>query len=101
MRKRTQYRKPKFQNKIPTLIIMVVMLVLILCFGKNFSNGVAEFFAPNVPVSDTPSVAVSDAPSSTGTQPATPSKTGSILSNANKNAAQKMLPVISGGTAAP
>ena len=94
MRKRSQYKKPKFQNKIPTLVIMIVMLVLILCFGKTFSKGVAGFFAPSSPVTDTPEVAAPDSPGNDGD--VVPKKAGTVISNVNKNAAEKMLPILSG-----
>lgn len=93
MRKRSQYNKPKLQTKIPTLIIMIIMLVMILAFGKRFSNGVAGFFAPNVPVTDEALVAVPDQPTSDSN--IAPTKAGTVVSKANQSAAQNVLSILS------
>ncbi len=96
MRKRAQYRKDKLQTKVSTLIIMIIMLIAILAFGKNASQNIAAFFVPNVPVTDTAAVAVPDLVSETtaGTVDG-PKLTGSVLANANKSAAQNLLKVLS------
>ena len=77
------------------IIIMSVMLFLILYFGKDFSNIVAGIFAPNVPVTDAP-VAVQDGPQNLQDNPVLhgPSKAGTVVSQAYKNAAQSTLKVL-------
>lgn len=102
MRKRAQYKKPKFQSKLPTLIIMSICLFLILVFGKDICWNIAGLFAPQVPVTDEQAVvAVQDGPGSIQPQKAAekadkpaPAKTGSVVSQANQSAAQKLLPII-------
>ena len=103
MRKREQYQKPKFQNKIPTLIIMCVCLALILIFGKKFSWSVAGFFAPQVAVTDEAVVAVQDGPDAAVNEQKNddpkienpvPTKAGSVISQANQSAARKLLPIL-------
>ena len=102
MRKRTQYKKPSAKNKIPTLIIMCVTLFVILYFGKNISNGVADFFAPKAPVTDQAVVAVPEAVQLGDNNLAdphplkdAPDKSGAVINQANKNAAQNILKVLS------
>ncbi len=97
MRRRTHYKKPNAKNKIPTLIIMCVTLFVILYFGKSISNGIADFFAPKVPVTDQAIVAVPDdiQPDKTDPPKGTPDKSGSVINQANKNAAQNILKVLS------
>ena len=92
MRKRTQYGKPKLKAKIPTIIIMSIVLFLVLVFGKELSWSIAGFFAPNVPVTDA-EVVVSDMPLD-GRTGAAPSKTGTVIYTANKSAAQSLLKII-------
>lgn len=77
------------------IIIMSVMLFLILYFGKDFSNIIAGVFAPNVPVTDAP-VAVQDGPQTNqnNTAPNRPSKSGTVVSQAYKNAAQNTLKML-------
>ena len=111
MRKREQYQKPKVKNKIPTLIIMCVTLFVILAFGKSISWKVASIFEPVVPVSDAevaqPVVAVTDMPQNLAQnsnestvnhnpKPA-PTKAGVVVSQANRQAAQRILNLISKG----
>ena len=76
---------------------MCVTLFVILYFGKNISNGIADFFAPKVPVSDQAVVAVPDGvqPSETNPPKDSPDKSGSVMNQANKNAAQNILKVLS------
>ena len=90
MRKRLEYKKPKFKNKIPTVIIMSIVLFAILFFGKSMSYSIASFFAPTTAVDDTPVV-------SSTQQVQGPSKSGTVMAQANKNAAQSLLTVISKG----
>ncbi|MBR4984518.1 MAG: hypothetical protein IKY83_02100 [Proteobacteria bacterium] len=89
MRKRHQYNKPKPTSKIPTLIIMCVLLFGILFFGKDVSDNIAAIFAPNIPITDTPG-AVPDSS-------ATADTAGTVLSTANKQAAQSLLTIIAKG----
>ena len=81
---------------------MCVTLFVILFFGKSISNGVADFFAPKVPVTDEPAVAVPEAiqpgennPNGPVPSKDMPDKTGSVINQANKNAAQNILKVLS------
>jgi hypothetical protein len=98
MRKRTQYKKPKPLNKIPTLIIMVITLLAIIFFGRDISTKIASLFEPNVPVSDTPNIS-----SATGTTETPsvqiPRLSGSVMQHANTDAAQSLLPIIARGSA--
>lgn len=99
MRKRLQHSKSKFQTRVPTIIIMVLALVFILYYGKDFSKLVAGVFTTNTPVTDAP-VAVQDGPGMGGSDVAPeprPSKTGTVISQAYKNAAQDTLKVLSNG----
>lgn len=91
MRKRLEYKKPKFKNKIPTVIIMSVVLFAILFFGKSMSYSIASLFAPVNANEDSPQIEGS------GQQSQVPSKTGTVVAQANKNAAQSLLTVISKG----
>jgi hypothetical protein len=95
MRKRQQYSKPKSKTHVPMIIIMSVMLFLILYFGKDFSNIIAGVFAPNVPVTDAP-VAVQDTPQNNQITPVPngPSKSGTVVSQAYKTAAQNTLKML-------
>lgn len=95
MRKRQQYSKPKSKTHVPMIIIMSVMLFFILYFGKDFSDTVAGVFAPNVPVTDAP-VAVQDGPQNNqnNTAPNRPSKSGTVVSQAYKKAAQNTLKML-------
>ena len=94
MRKRTQYGKPKLKAKIPTIIIMSVVLFLVLAFGKELSWSIAGFFAPNVPVTDA-EIAVTDMPLEAKSEvKSAPSKTGTVIYTANKSAAQSLLRII-------
>ena len=111
MRKREQYQKPKAKSKIPTLIIMCVTLFVILAFGQTISWKVASIFEPTVPVTDLPEskpvVPVTDSlgneldaqvdPQNTNLN-RIPSKSGSVISQANRNAAQQILNIISKGS---
>lgn len=81
---------------------MSVCLFLILAFGKDICWNIAGLFAPQVPVTDAQAVvAVQDGPGgnpsaktpSDGTK-MMPTKTGSVVSQANQSAAQKLLPII-------
>lgn len=94
MRKRLQHTETKSKTKIPTIIVMSIALFGILYFGKDVSNLMAGMFVPHVPVSDAP-VAVQDDPMAAPIQPAAPSKTGTIMAQAYKNAAQDMLQILS------
>ena len=99
MRKREQYQKPKTKSKIPTLIIMCVTLFTILVFGKTISWKVASIFEPTVPVTDTPQSQPTNAvPEDPANLPQLPSKSGIIISQANRNAAQQILTIISKGS---
>lgn len=86
MRKRNQYKTPgdSAAKKIPTIILMILLLVGILAYGKTLSSRVAAIFAPNEPSIDTPAAA--HAPTG-GTQ----------LSHAYRTAAQSLLPLLSRG----
>lgn len=113
MRKREQYQKPKAKSKIPTLIIMCVTLFVILAFGQTISWKVASIFEPTVPVTDLPEsrpvVPVTDTPVNALGSPVdslnqntdlnhVPSKSGLVISQANRNAAQQILNIISKGS---
>ena len=109
MRKREQYQKPKAKSKIPTLIIMCVTLCVILVFGKSISWKVASIFEPVVPVSDAevtqPVVAVTDMPqnmaqgadSTYDSGAPAPTKAGAVIYQANRQAAKRILDLISKG----
>lgn len=78
---------------------MAACLFVILVFGKDIYWNLAGLFAPTVPVTDEQAVvAVQDGPNVQGTPqkaiPAGPSKTGSVLYQANQSAVQKLLPII-------
>ena len=98
MRKRAQYKKPKPLNKIPTLIIMVLTLLVIIFFGRDISAKIASLFEPNVPVSDAPdaqsAAIVTETPSA-----GVPHLSGSVMQHANTDAAQSLLPIIARGSA--
>ena len=96
MRKRTQYKKPSAKSKVPTLIIMIITLFVILFFGKRISDGIADFFVPNVPVTDQPAAATPDDIQPTSPLPkGTPQNSGAVIKQANQNAAQNLLKVLS------
>ena len=95
MRRRTHYKKPNAKNKIPTLIIMCVTLFVILFFGKSISNGVADFFAPKTAVTDEAVVAVPEGIAEPSDHKDTPRNSGAVMKQANKNAAQNILKVLS------
>lgn len=90
MRKRHQYNKPKPTSKVPTLIIMCVLLFSILFFGKDISDNIAAIFAPNIPVTDAPRTEIDSASSS-------PEDAGEVISSANKEAARSLLNIIAKG----
>lgn len=92
MRKIQQYRRPKYGKKLITLAIMIVTLITILVYGRYISDGMAEFFVPDVAVTDAPAPAVTDEPA----PPASP-KSGTVVAGASKNAAQDILNIISKG----
>ena len=75
---------------------MCVTLFVILYFGKSISNGIADFFAPKVPVTDQAVVAVPDEIQPDADAPKdTPANSGMVVNQANKNAAQNILKVLS------
>lgn len=91
MRKRHQYNKPKPTSKVPTLIIMCVLLFGILFFGKDVSDNIAAIFAPNIPVTDAPREPEIDASAKTSPE------AGAIVSSANQAAARSILSIIAKG----
>ena len=75
---------------------MIITLVVILFFGKKISDGIADFFVPNVPVTDQPAVATPDGtPPDSNTPKDTPNNSGAVIKQANQNAAQNLLKVLS------
>ena len=75
---------------------MCVTLFVILYFGKSISSGIAGFFAPKVPVTDEAVVAVPDEMQPASDAPSdTPANSGVVVNQANKNAAQNILKVLS------
>ncbi|MBQ8036811.1 MAG: hypothetical protein IJ268_07460 [Proteobacteria bacterium] len=90
MRKRHQYNKPKPASKVPTLIIMCVLLFSILFFGKDVSDNIAAIFAPNIPVTDAPR-------NDTDIAVSTQKDAGDVVSSANKEAARSLLNIIAKG----
>ena len=97
MRKRSQYKRAnKIKTHIPTLIIMIVVLLCIVFFGQTFSDGVAGFVSPAVPVKEEAQVAVSDHPlvePAADARPMAP-QSGTVISQAFKNAAQQLIPLL-------
>ena len=99
MRKYQQFTQSKYKSKVPTIIIMVILLSSILLFGKSFSDNVAELFAPTLPVSDQAAVipvSDSDQINANPIQNITPSS-ATIVAQAYKNAAQSILLVLAKG----
>lgn len=53
MRKRNLYRQSEnSSSKIPTIIIMCIILFAILYYGKSMSEHVAKVFVPDEPTTD-------------------------------------------------
>ena len=121
MRKRAQYRRARgrLQVKVPTLVIMVLALFCILYFGNTISDRIAEIFVPaESPVTDDvaagdPAAAVDvptggaapdvvTVPEGTVAGIAAPGagmmKSGTIVAQANKDAARHILQILSRGT---
>ena len=61
MRKYQQFSQGRLKTRIPTIVVMCVALFSILYFGPSLSAGVANFFVPNVPVTDAVSVSATSA----------------------------------------
>lgn len=91
MRKRHQYNKPKPTSKVPTLIIMSVLLFGILFFGKDISDKIAAIFAPNIPVTDAPRAPEVDTSAKASTD------AGAVVSTAHQEAARSILSIIAKG----
>ena len=74
---------------------MCVTLFVILFFGRSISNGIADFFAPKAPVTDDAVVAVPEALTEPSDNKDTPRNSGVVMKQANNNAAQNILKVLS------
>lgn len=96
MRKRHQFQSPSPQKRIPTLIIMCVVLFVILYFGKTISWNIATFFEPSVPVTDLPADETSS-PGAAPSMPAAPSNASTIPAQANRKAARNILNILPKG----
>lgn len=99
MRKRSQYQhnRDRLKTKVPTIIVMSIALVCILYFGNDVSDQIAEMFVPKAPVTDDiapMAVTLDDVDASLAPAPAMTPKTGTIMNQAQKNAAQSILKIL-------
>lgn len=101
MRKRNLYaQNAKSQSKIPTIIIMCIVLFAILFYGQSMSQRVAEVFVTNEPTVDNHAI-TNQAQTNETAEPETlpnndaPIYAGTVVYKANKNAAENLLKVIS------
>ncbi len=102
MRKRTLYTQgDRAASKIPTIIIMCIVLFCILYFGKSMSERAAEIFVPKDPqIDEQAQVNLKQSPEqSSHTDPTNPQpqthSAGEIIYNTNKSTANSLLQVIS------
>lgn len=101
MRKRHLYRQAeRSSSKIPTIIIMCVILFAILYYGKSMSEHVAKVFVPDAPQIDVP---MAMSPSLDEPQPSdaipdvvagTHSHAGTFIYHAHRNAVGDLLKLL-------
>ena len=100
MRKRHIYTQgDRATSKLPTIIIMCIVLFCILYFGKSMSESVARIFVDEEPAVDSraaqapaePGIDAVGGESSESAHPTVTDSPGKIIYNANKSAAQATL----------
>ncbi|MCL2324977.1 MAG: hypothetical protein FWC40_00530 [Proteobacteria bacterium] len=103
MRKRRQYASLRSQSRLrlPTIVIMTLILLGILFFRNEVSQWIAQAFAPQTPRIDAHAAPTSPAPTTHDSHaplpPPAPALTGTVLYQANKNASQRILLLLSQG----
>jgi len=100
MRKRRQYASLRSKSKLPTIIIMTVILLGILLFRTEVSQWIAQAFAPQTPQIDAHAAAPPSTPAHdlhAPQPPPAPALTGTVLYQANQNASQRILHLLSQG----
>lgn len=96
MRKYRQYKGAPLKSKFVALAVMVAALFFILYFGRDLSDGIARWFSPSQPVADFEAMGGDTGVRAGAVEQAVNGQSScAVISSSFKNAALKILPILS------